>query len=87
MKCIHCEADIVWNPDTYRWENETPQFYPQYCWIDPELGSQLHDGPAAQTLTPAQKMEVALRNIANYPTKSTDPAVLSLQRMAQEALS
>jgi hypothetical protein len=89
MRCVHCQADIRWEPKTSQWMDSTNNMFQQYCWIDPVLGSELHS-PGADVgihLTNEQRMQVALANIASYPTKSTDASVLAMQRMASEALA
>lgn len=39
-KCIHCKKQIVLINN--RWLSDENTF-PQYCWIDPMHGSQLHE--------------------------------------------
>lgn len=89
MKCVHCQTEIHWNDKDLRWEDRTSPLFTQYCWVDPQLGSELHEPPkeAAVALTETQLLVGALRTIASYPTKSTDAAVLAMQRIASEALA
>lgn len=88
MKCTHCAVEISWNPTTLTWVDSKSNIAQQYCWIDPQLGSELHAPPVGSEvpLTPLQVAVSTLRAIASYPTRSTDAAVMTMQRMATEAL-
>lgn len=72
FKCKHCGAEVNRDNHGQQWVSDR-HVLPQYCWVDPVKGSQLHapDVPANREIWLVAKfsgLEVARLYIAQYST-------------------